>query len=80
MSVLNKVDDIKIGEKNVKYVYLGNTYIWPMGETFWVFDQIASNVSMRIGLSGNIYNSIIIWGDGTYDRVLNNEQKSHTYT
>jgi hypothetical protein len=80
MSILNKIDDIKIGNKNVKYVYLGHTYVWPVGEMFWTFDKTPSTVNLTVGLSGNNYNSIIFWGDQTYDRVLNNQQKSHTYT
>lgn len=40
MSILNEVDDIKIGINPVKYVYLGDKYIWlPTGSGFWTFEE-----------------------------------------
>lgn len=80
MSILNYADDIKIGNTPVEFVYLGDQYIWPpIGSGFWTFEQKPSTVSVTVGLSGINYNSIIFWGDGTYDRATNLQTKSHTY-
>lgn len=80
MSILNEVDDIKIGINPVKYVYLGDKYIWPpTGSGFWTFEEKPSTVSITVGLSGVGYNSMIFWGDNTYDRATNLQSRSHTY-